>query len=288
MSPGSARRALSVGAALLALLAVVALASRGHLAGAGGGGTRNVDVGPVAEYFLILFGLGALLLIPGIAVVARKAKEDPSLLPRRGNWMARVFVVVLVFVLAVSGFLLYRSHHDRGTKGGGTPPPKGFAKHVRPPRGHVAEATTSFDWAPVIVVLSIAATGAAVGGAWYLRTRKPRTPGEHVAVALGEALDESLEDLRAEHDARRAVIAAYARMERALAASGVPRRPAEAPLEYMTRVLRDFLRTSASSVARLTALFERAKFSAHEIGPELKEEAIEALVAVREELRVYA
>jgi hypothetical protein len=41
-------------------------------------------------------------------------------------------------------------------------------------------------------------------------------------------------------------------------------------------------------VARLTALFERAKFSHHEIGSELKEEAIEALVAVRDELRLYA
>ena len=35
------------------------------------------------------------------------------------------------------------------------------------------------------------------------------------------------------------------------------------------------------------ALFERAKFSAHDIGPSLKEDAIEALVSVRDELRSY-
>ena len=111
---------------------------------------------------------------------------------------------------------------------------------------------------------------------------------QKTALALGAALDESIDDLRRERDARRAVIAAYARMERVLAASGLPRRAAEAPLEYLTRVLRDLLRASAESVSRLTALFERAKFSTHEIGSDSKEEAIEALVAVREELRTYS
>ena len=51
------------------------------------------------------------------------------------------------------------------------------------------------------------------------------------------AVDESLDDLRAEPDPRRAVIAAYARLERVLAAHGLPRKPAEAPLEYLGRML---------------------------------------------------
>jgi hypothetical protein len=38
-------------------------------------------------------------------------------------------------------------------------------------------------------------------------------------------------------------------------------------------------------VTRLTDLFERAKFSQHEIGLELREQAIDALAAVRDELR---
>jgi hypothetical protein len=286
MAHSPARRALAVASALLVLLAVVALGSRGHIAGAGGGETRHINAGPVVEYFVLVFGLGALLLIPVLAIGYRQAKDDPSLLPKRGNWMGRVFLTSVVFAIAAVGFMIYRNHHHRSSVVV-KPPPKGTA-HVKAPTLQ-GSRTVSFDWLPVIVVFSIAGAGAAVGGVYYLRTRRRgESVQQKTALALGAALDESIDDLRRERDARRAVIAAYARLERVLAASGLPRRAAEAPLEYLTRVLRDLLRASAESVSRLTVLFERAKFSSHEIGPDSKEEAIEALVAVREELRAYS
>jgi Domain of unknown function (DUF4129) len=98
------------------------------------------------------------------------------------------------------------------------------------------------------------------------------------------ALDESLDDLRNEPDLRRAIIAAYARMETALGFAGIRRHPAEAPLEFMERALTS-LDTSTAAVRRLTVLFEWAKFSQHEPEPEMRDEAIDALVAVRDELR---
>src|SRR5205807_5827058 len=98
------------------------------------------------------------------------------------------------------------------------------------------------------------------------------------------ARDASLDDLRADPDLRRAIMAAYARMEPGLAAAGVPRRPAEAPLEYLERTLLA-LDTSQTSVRRLTDLFEWAKFSHHEPEPSMRDEAVEALIAVRDELR---
>ena len=105
--------------------------------------------------------------------------------------------------------------------------------------------------------------------------------------ALSLALDESLDDLRNDPDLRRAIVAAYARMEAALAHAGLPRRPAEAPFEYLERALTT-LDTSAGSVRRLTALFEWAKFSHHEPDPAMRDEAVDALVAVRDELRAPA
>ena len=90
--------------------------------------------------------------------------------------------------------------------------------------------------------------------------------------------------MTADPDLRRAIIAAYSRMERALAGSGMPRHPAEAPFEYIERALSD-LDTSAGSAKRLTGLFEWAKFSQHEPGPQMRDEAIDALVDVRDELR---
>jgi hypothetical protein len=111
------------------------------------------------------------------------------------------------------------------------------------------------------------------------RRRPPRSPGER----LVELLDDTLEDLEREPDPRRAVIAAWARMERGLAAAGLPRRPAEAPFEYAGRVLESALAQPAS-VHRLTGLFERAKFSRHAIGDADRDEAIAALRAVRREV----
>ena len=80
------------------------------------------------------------------------------------------------------------------------------------------------------------------------------------------------------------MIGAYARMEQALAAYGLPRLPAEAPDEYLQRIFVD-LEVSRRSVSRLTALFSWAKFSGHDVAPEMKHEAIAALEAVRNELR---
>jgi hypothetical protein len=79
------------------------------------------------------------------------------------------------------------------------------------------------------------------------------------------------------------VIAAYARLERVLAGHGLPRKPAEAPLEYLGRMLAE-LSVSDRAARALTDLFERAKFSQHAVGPEMKDEAIDALDTVRDDL----
>jgi hypothetical protein len=104
-------------------------------------------------------------------------------------------------------------------------------------------------------------------------------------------LDETLDDLRAEPDPRRAVIAAYARMERALAAYGFARRAFEAPLEYLDRIsspLHERLPPARRLVFELTHLYERAKFSLHEIDVAMKHDAITRLEFLRDELREAA
>jgi hypothetical protein len=139
----------------------------------------------------------------------------------------------------------------------------------------------------VAVVGSLLLAGGLVASMVLVHRRRSLPASkESLAEELAYVLDDTLDDLRAEPDPRRAVIAAYARMERALAWFGLPRNAFEAPLEYLRRVLIE-LQAGAESVHRLTGLFERAKFSTHTIGPSLKDEAIEALVTVRDELRGY-
>jgi hypothetical protein len=117
------------------------------------------------------------------------------------------------------------------------------------------------------------------------RARRGRGAGVMLAEALAAVLDDTLDDLRAEADPRRAIIAAYARLERVLAANGVPRHAAETSDEYLPRVLHD-LELDSGAVERLTALFTRAKFSQHDVNTAMKEEAIGALEQVRDELRL--
>jgi hypothetical protein len=112
-----------------------------------------------------------------------------------------------------------------------------------------------------------------------VRWRRSAAVGEESGEdALAAAALESLDDLRAEGDVRRAIIACYARMERALAAVGASRRPAEAPLEYLRRVLMSLAPAPGS---RLTELFERAAFSVEPMGVPERERAIAALEALR-------
>jgi hypothetical protein len=72
-----------------------------------------------------------------------------------------------------------------------------------------------------------------------------------------------------------------------LAAHGASRRRAETPYEYLGRVLGE-LAIDETAVRRLTNLFLEAKFSQHTVGIDMKEEAIDALEHVRDELREAA
>ena len=141
-------------------------------------------------------------------------------------------------------------------------------------------------WVPVLITVVLVVL--AVGAWWFAGRARRQARGELgeddlLAAELAAAVDESLDDLRAEPDPRRAVIAAYARLERVLAAHRLPRLPAEAPLEYLGRMLAA-LSVSPQAARRLTDLFERAKFSQHAVGTDMKEEAISALETVRDDL----
>ena len=110
------------------------------------------------------------------------------------------------------------------------------------------------------------------------RRRSKREPVVENDTAILLAFDESLDDLRSEHDVRRAIVACYARMERALAGSGRGRRAHETPLEFLRRVLERVAREPGQV---LTELFERARFSVEPMGEMDKRSAIAALEQLR-------
>lgn len=279
------RTLLTVGGVLLAL-AVVALASRGATP-VGEAGTRRpsqrlVDYAISLYLLLMVVGIGfyAYILLLRRDVMAEAAKRRTKKNP---------IVGVVVFLIAM-GLLavVVRQLSSNGARGGDSPIGKVLLPRI--PTGTNADGAQRFEpqfaLLPVLVVSGVAAA-AIVAFTLSARARRRALGGDDtgsLAEALADVLEETLDDLRAERDPRRAVIAAYARLERTLAAFGLPRRPSEAPLEYLERVLGE-LSVTAPSVRRLTMLFERAKFSQHEIGPQMKDEAIVALQTIQDELR---
>src|SRR5262249_52411393 len=102
-------------------------------------------------------------------------------------------------------------------------------------------------------------------------------------------LDDAIDDVLAEADPRRAVIAAWARLERVLGRYGLPRRESEAPFEYAARAggeLGDRIGVEGAWMEPLAGLFEWARFSTHDVTPAMREEALHGLVSVRDRLRL--
>ena len=268
---------------VLVALAIVTIASRGSTA-AGGPGTRR----PGDTLLDIFFTLYLLLLVAGaiffvyLLALQRAVKRNSG-----QDAVGRVSTLVFAFVLVV-GLVAARRLQGLELR---PPPEEEVPLRAQPPVPETTPAPTSgvyepeFAWIPVLVLCGLLLLGLG-GAAWAARRRRrARAGGEPPTLgeALADVLDETLDELRGERDPRRAVIAAYARLERVLAAHGLARRQADAPLEYLARVLGD-LSVSPDAVQKLTLLFERAKFSHHEVVEQMKEEAIAALVSVQDEL----
>ena len=107
-----------------------------------------------------------------------------------------------------------------------------------------------------------------------------RAGGDVPRPPLTAAVEDSLEDLRAEPDPRRAIIRCYARFERAAADLGLKRDPWLTPMEFMREAL-ERLPVPRSAVPTLTRLFELARFSHRALGPAERDGALEALDEIR-------
>lgn len=92
-----------------------------------------------------------------------------------------------------------------------------------------------------------------------------------------------LEDLDEAGDPRRAVIACWLRLERAVAEAGTPRRQAETPADLVTRVLAE-QRVRPAGLQRLSALYREARYSRHELDEGVRRSARAALDDVRRDL----
>ena len=278
---GSGRRTAAIGAAVVALVGIVAIASRGSPPDERIGQHRPSEglVDAALSLFVVGLAVAAVFVAVLLSFFGRQQPEGEAR-KRRGPLRSDLSFVVAMALLAVVVRALTSSRGPRLqpllTGGGG----QGEAGAD----GQGARYEPEFVLWPVLVVGALVLLAVV---AWWLAARGRRSARGPVAAtpheALADVLAATLDDLRAERDPRKAVIGAYAQMERALASSGLPRAPAEAPEEYLVRALEE-LELSSRAAGRLTALFAWARFSGHDVRPEMKDEAIETLEQVRREL----
>ena len=271
--------ALLAPVAQLILVCVVVAASSGHAVGQG----SLESEAATGAFATLLFALGAIwlagILVASPLMTGLTARAE---VVQRRRWSEAFIVLLLVlavlFVLSGAGRLGDRngsSNEPVQTVGEQDPRGRGSGRPLETP---------PIDWVIVFAVFGVALVAFASVAGMMIRGNKHVRRELEARKALAEILDDTLDDLRAEQDPRKAVIAAYSRMERSFASFGLPRRPFEAPVEYLGRVL-DELRSSSPAARRLTQLFERAKFSQHSIDTTMKDEAIDAVVTLRDELR---
>lgn len=277
---GSGGRTLAVAAAVIVLVAVVAVASGGSTPSGAVGAHRPSEGFLDAVVSLFVVGMAVATVVVAV-MLSFFGRYQPDGSPRKRKSTLQSLVTFLVAMILLT--IVVRSL--AGSVGPRLRPP---APQGAPAGGDAGAASSGYEpefalW-PVLAVAALA--GIAVV-AWWLGARgrrRAREPlGTTPAEALADVLAETLDDLRAERDPRRAVIGAYARMERALAAAGLARDPAEAPEEYLQRILSDVAVTGRAAT-RLTSLFAWARFSGHDVRPEMKDEAIDTLEQVRDEL----
>jgi len=282
----NARRLAISGAALTALLVLVAVGSRAHRPAGGSGAPPADAAGLLGNYFLlalaILLPFGALLVLWAFAYRPEERRSEDRTGWKRTLVAIAVMVGLLVLAFSIAGPVHVRPLHTPVTLRPGHHPPasSGGGARVAPNGGSGFDWLSFYVFGTVLLGLVIVVVGAIVT---YRRRSEELSTEAKLAAALDEILKDTLHDLHEERDPRRAVIRAYARMEKTFAAYGVPRRPAEAPFEYLARVL-ERVDVSSYEVERLTNLFAWAKFSSHEIDEGMKDEAVVALASLRAEL----
>jgi len=278
-------KAAGLAAGLVALLVLVAMAARGSHPGTNGHVATRPVPNSVQDGFVTLLAVAYVVMIVAIVIGFFKYKDrwsDPG-----SSWLKN-FVFVLIVLGILTGVGYFAIQH------GGLRKQAQKIQHQQTRTGNnqnrpahlpaTPARTAHFEWPLVLGIGGLVL----LGGVWmYVRGRRRLVPlyeERGLEADMVTAIESTIDDLRSETDARRAVIAAYAVMERTLGRHGLARHRSEAPLEYLANILRG-LHVRESAVVSLTRLFEFAKFSGHEVDAAMKEEAIDALIAIRDDLQ---
>jgi phosphatidylglycerophosphate synthase len=246
-----------------------------------GSGSILVPDPPALAAFLVVV-LAFSLLVLYIVSRAQKPRRPPTALgPRKTNRWAQAIGILLLPVM----FLLSKPFREAIERLFGWDSDPGV---VRPPGPTLVEGPPpgTEQSAALGMVLTIALLVLVLGTLYLIYTLSRRHPwpvaGAPVPRTLDAALTLGIEDLMHIRSPRAAVIASYSRLQDLSDHIGI-RREADTPYELMDRLVSD-PQVPRDSVASLTTLFERARFSTHEIDEAMRGEALRAVTEIRDRL----
>jgi hypothetical protein len=248
------------------------------------GASLTVELpGAVRTLVLALLVLSAVLLL-AVQRPRRRTGDEPlfaRVSPRRRGWLA-----VLPFLLALAAFWYLVWHYWAG--GDNHPIDEAFTAiaellelltSARKPPTSVPFFNVTIATLLVLLALALFVLMLLVALADRLERWWAGRPAAESRPAPADVRADDGGDLRAEPDARTAIIRAYGRFEHALADARAPRAPWQTPMEFMRAALTR-LPLPVPPVARLTALFEVARFSDRALGAAARDAACDSLDAI--------
>jgi Domain of unknown function (DUF4129) len=288
-------RGAVAGLGLTGPAAVAAMVARMPLSGSTPIDARSAGA-PVTALFMVALGAGIVALTGLVLAVwpgwRRRGEDDPEPVPEdpQIQWFWKLVAILLPLalgvVLLVAAVLGLKAASHLASAGPGPPAAPRPGVSPRPPRlpspgfGNGFVLPAWLPWTVLAILMLALAAGVWVTLRWW---REPRTAPSSEQAATGAAVQAAVAALDTIADPREAVIAAYAAMERALAARGVARRSAEAPREYLQRVL-IARRATEQEAMTLTGLFEEARFSTHPMSEPVRGLALSALSSLQARL----
>jgi Domain of unknown function (DUF4129) len=273
-----------LGVGRTALLAALLLAGASVLALAVGGLPSRVGTPPSSHsvsgalgYVVVATVSMGFVISLGLAAQARaRARRERSAPALRVPFWWPLLAALIAAVIAAPVVMVVVPYRGARTQQARTPTRTQTVQRRTAP---VPAAPVRLHWPS----LAAAAAGAALALlviALIVRGEVARSSAAGEEPEIEGAISAGIDALESEADPRRGVIRAYAAMERALGERGLARHAAETPVEYLTRLLAQ-VEAGAAAAARLTSLYERAKFSSHEIDESMRRDAVAALQSLR-------
>jgi hypothetical protein len=238
----------------------------------GGGGVEPL-ISPEAfdRIFSVMVVLSVVVVVVGLAA----GRRELGLRPDRPRWafglLVGVALVGLVFLLAP----LVGGLWDRPT----VVPSPAASPAASPPRAPGPGVSSALGTA-LTVALVVVLGGGVLTILWMTRSRRAEDRTEDASSREVEGPSSEAVDPSVIREPRMAVVAAYARMQRAVDSAGIERSASDTPLEVLAKVAGQ-RRTAWPSAGRLTGLFQRAKFSPHPVDETMRGAALSALAEVR-------